>query len=378
MEVIFCTNLPSPYRVDFFNEFGKYCDLTVLYERHSSSERDKAWRGERATNFKEVYLELKLVGVDRARGGALRRYIMHHPSDVLIFTNYVSPATMEAILWCRLHNRQYYIEYDGGFNKKDGFLKSILKRILLKGAKGHLTTADEHINYLKSLGIPQDKIYKYPFTSVREKDIIEPSGTTKELKNEIRNRLGITESKVVLSVGRFSYDMGYGKGYDVLLKVASLCSSSIGFYIVGDNPTEEFVKMKSDMKLENVHYVGFKSKDELSEYYLVSDLFILLTRGDVWGLVVNEAMSYGLPIITSKYCVAGLELVKERKNGYVVNLDDISDIVEKTNNIVDNFEVAQTMGRTSLEIINDYTIENMALAHKRILIDSTKSCSSNA
>lgn len=369
-KIIFCTNLPSPYRVDFFNEFGKYCDLTVLYERHSSSERDKAWRGERATNFKEVYLELKLVGVDRARGGALRRYIKHHPSDVLIFTNYVSPATMEAILWCRLHNRRYYIEYDGGFNKKDGILKSILKRILLKDAKGHLTTADEHINYLKSLGIPQDKIYKYPFTSVREKDIIEPSGTTKELKNEIRNRLGITESKVVLSVGRFSYDMGYGKGYDVLLKVASLCSSSIGFYIVGDNPTEEFVKMKSDMKLENVHYVGFKSKDELSEYYLVSDLFILLTRGDVWGLVVNEAMSYGLPIITSKYCVAGLELVKERKNGYVVNLDDILGIVEKTNNIVDNFEVAQIMGRTSLEIINDYTIENMALAHKRIIIDS--------
>ena len=369
-KIIFCTNLPSPYRVDFFNEFGKYCDLTVLYERHSSSERDKAWRGERATNFKEVYLELKLVGVDRARGGALRRYIKHHPSDVLIFTNYASPATMEAILWCRLHNRRYYIEYDGGFNIKDGILKSILKRILLKDAKGHLTTADEHINYLKSLGIPQDKIYKYPFTSVREKDIIEPSGTTKELKNEIRNRLGITESKVVLSVGRFSYDMGYGKGYDVLLKVASLCSSSIGFYIVGDNPTEEFVKMKSDMKLENVHYVGFKSKDELSEYYLVSDLFILLTRGDVWGLVVNEAMSYGLPIITSKYCVAGLELVKERKNGYVVNLDDILGIVEKTNNIVDNFEVAQIMGRTSLEIINDYTIENMALAHKRIIIDS--------
>lgn len=370
IKVIFCTNLPSPYRVDFFNEFGKYCDLTVLYERHFSSERDKAWRGENATNFKEVYLDLKLLGVDRARGSALRRYIKHHPSDVLIFTNYVSPATMEAILWCRLHGRQYYIEYDGGFNKKDGFLKGILKRILLKGAVAHLTTAGEHINYLKSLGIPQDKIYKYPFTSIREKDILEPSEINQELKNEIKKKLGITDPKVVLSVGRFSYDRGYGKGYDVLLKVASQCPSSIGFYIVGDNPTEEFIKMKSDMQLDNVHFVGFKSKKDLLEYYIASDLFVLLSRGDVWGLVINEAMSFGLPIISSNLCIAGMELIEEGENGYVVNLNDISDIQEKINKVVDDNQTILSMRNKSVEIIKDYTIEKMALAHKRIIIDS--------
>lgn len=81
-KVIFCTNLPSPYRVDFFNEFGKYCDLTVLYERHSSSERNAAWKGTGAENFKEVYLDLQLVGVDRSKGPALKNYIKEHLSDV--------------------------------------------------------------------------------------------------------------------------------------------------------------------------------------------------------------------------------------------------------------------------------------------------------
>ena len=366
-KVLFCTNLPSPYRVDFFNEFGKYVDLTVVYERHTSSERDAAWKGTAAMNFKEIYLEAKLVNTDKSRGSSLRKFIASHKSDILILTNYSSPSVMEAIVYCRLFNIPYYMEHDGGFNKKDSFFNRMVKKFLLGGAKGHLTTADEHINYLKSLGIPQDKIYKYPFTSIREKDILEPSGINQELKNEIKKKLGITDPKVVLSVGRFSYDRGYGKGYDVLLKVASQCPSSIGFYIVGDNPTEEFIKMKSDMQLDNVHFVGFKSKKDLLEYYIASDLFVLLSRGDVWGLVINEAMSFGLPIISSNLCIAGMELIEEGENGYVVNLNDISDIQEKISKVVDDNQTILSMRNKSVEIIKDYTIEKMAKVHMDIL-----------
>ena len=374
MKIIFCTNVPSPYRVDFFNELGKYCDLTVLYERHSSSERDKAWHGENAANFKEIYLDLELVGVDRARGGALRRYIKHHPSDVLIFTNYVSPATMEAILRCRLHNRQYYIEYDGGFNKKDGFLKSILKRILLKGAKGHLTTADEHINYLKSLGIPQDKIHKYPFTSVREKDIIEPSGVTKEQKNEIKKKLGIGEKKVVLAVGQ----MIFRKGIDILLKASVGLDDNIGIYIIGGKPKPEILVLKENLGLNNVHFVDFKVKDELAKYYLAADVFVFPTREDIWGLVVNEAMAYGLPIVSSHRSIAAQEMVVNGVNGIMAEAENPHSFHNAIKKILDSPLLAEEMKNSIERRIREYTIEKMALTHKRILIDSIKACSSNA
>lgn len=371
--ILFCTNLPSPYRVDFFNEFGKYCDLTVLYERHSSSERDKAWRGENAANFKEIYLDLELVGVDRARGGALRRYIKHHPSDVLIFTNYVSPATMEAILWCRLHNRQYYIEYDGGFNKKDGFLQGIFKRILLKGAVRHLTTADEHINYLKSLGIPQDKIYKYPFTSIREKDILEPSEINQELKNEIKRRIGITEPKVVLTVGQ----MIYRKGIDILLKASVGLGDGVGIYIIGGKAEEEILELKENLGLNNVHFVDFKIKNELVKYYFAADVFVFPTREDIWGLVVNEAMAYGLPIVSSHRSIAAQEMVVNGVNGIMAEAENPHSFHNAIKKILDSPLLAEEMKNSSLRRIRDYTIEKMALAHKRILIDSSKSCSSN-
>lgn len=366
-KVIFCTNLPSPYRVDFFNELGKYCILTVLYERHSSAERNVAWKGVRAENFKEIFLELKSVDVDRSKGSALRKYIKEHQADVLIFTNYVSLATIEAIIWCRLHRRKYYIEYDGGFNKKDSFAKGLLKKFLLKGAEGHLTTADEHIKYLKSLGIDKSKIHKYPFTSISEKDIAEANTLTANGRNYFKQKLAISEQKMILTIGRFSYDRGYGKGYDVLMRLAERLGPSVGVYIIGDEPTQEFIDWKAERELKQVHFVPFKSKKELADYYGAADLFMMLSRGDVWGLVINEAMAFGLPIITSDKCIAGLELVSNGENGHIVDIEDIDLVEDKAKQLLKDEDLLVEMGKNSYLKILKYTIETMATSHQSIL-----------
>lgn len=367
-KVIFCTNIPSPYRVDFFNEFGKYCDLTVLYERHSSSERNDAWKGSSAQNFNEVYLDLTPVGVDRARGPALKNYIKTHVCDILIFTNYVSPATMEAIVWCRIHGRRYYIEYDGGFNKKDNLLKGLLKKFLLKGAIGHFTTADEHIRYLKSLGINETNIFKYPFTSISEDDIAVANVLTTKGRDFYKRRLGISEKTMILTVGRFSYDNGYGKGFDILMKLAEYLDPSVGIYIVGDKPTAEFAQWKNSKNLEHVHFVGFKDKTDLAEYYAAANIFTILSRGDVWGLVVNEAMSYGLPIITSDKCIAGIELVQDGVNGYIVNLDDFNYLKCKFEQLLSNENQMEALGRNSFLSIAAYTYKHMVNKHLQIFM----------
>lgn len=366
-KVIFCTNLPSPYRVDFFNEFGKYCDLTVLYERHSSAERNAAWKGTDAAVFKEIYLELHLVGVDRSKGSTLKNYLKEHQSDILIFTNYVSPATMEAITWCRLHGRKYYIEYDGGFNKKDSFIKCLLKKCLLKGATGHLTTADEHIKYLRSLGIKDSQIFKYPFISISEKDIATANILTAKGRDYFKQKLEVTEEKMILSVGRFSYEKGYGKGYDILMRLAEYLNPSIGIYIVGDEPTQEFVDWKKEKNLVHVHFVGFKEKKDLAEYYAAADLFTILSRGDVWGLVVNEAMTYGLPIISSNLCIAGTELVKDGENGFVVDLEDFETLKKLFSELISDDTRLKAYGKSSYLKIAKHTFDQMVEYHNIIL-----------
>ncbi len=322
-KVIFCTNLPSPYRVDFFNELGKYCDLTVLYERHNSAERNAAWKGTDAKNFKEVYLALQLVGVDRSKGSALKNYIKDHESEFLIFTNYVSPATMQAIVWFRLHGRQYYIEYDGGFNKKDTLLKSVLKKFLLKGAIGHLTTADEHIRYLKSLGIADARIYKYPFTSISEQDIVDANVLTFDGRTYFKRKLGIKETKVVLSVGLFLHEEKYTDDYGVLMHFAESLDSSVGIYVVVEH-AQNLPLDCNKVSVGNIHFIVAEGNNNLSEFYAAADLFTILSCGEGCGQVLNEAMAYGLPIISSNQCIAGTELVDNGENGYILDLEDFN------------------------------------------------------
>ena len=58
------------------------------------------------------------------------------------------------------------------------------------------------------------------------------------------------------------------------------------------------------------------------------------TREDIWGLVINEALAAGLPVITTNRCGAGLELIKNNENGFLVNVEDIDELYEKILNNV--------------------------------------------
>lgn len=362
-KVILCTNIPAPYSVDFYNELGKYCDLTVLYERYTSAERDAAWVGDKAINFKEVYLKLTHFGVEQARGGALRKYIKHHKSDVLIFANYASPASLEAIIWCRLNKRKYVISWDGGFYKEEPLLKKLLKKIILCGAEKHLISCDELKKYLFSLGVPQYRIYKYPFTSIRENDIVNIEDVTLEEKMRFRRELGIEEKNVVLSVGQ----MIPRKGIDILIKAAVGLNNSVGVYIVGGEPSKEMVELKEQLKLSNVHFVDFKVKEELKKYYSAADVFVFPTREDIWGLVVNEAMSRGLPVISSNRSIAAQEMIIDGENGFMVEPENEKSLHNAILTFLNDDSISANMFKNCLKISKEYTIEAMAKSQAEIL-----------
>lgn len=367
--ILFCTNLPSPYRVDFFNELGKFCNLTVCYERKTASDRDKKWISSQAVTYKEVYLDLKPVGTDTSRGSALRKYIAAHPCDILIMTGYVSPACMEAIAYCRIKRIPYWIEYDGGFNKSESLPKRLLKKFLLGHAVGHLTTSDEHIAYLRALDIPPERIHKYPFTSVSQAETLQVPPTPEE-KADLREKLHLSEEKVVVSVGRFNYQEGEGKGFDLLFRIAEELRD-VSFYIIGDEPTDRFVNWKREKNLSNMHFIPFKVRKDLFEYYRAADMMVLLTRGDVWGLVVNESMANGLPVITTDRCIAGLEMVRNGVNGYIVPADDWHEALERINTFFAD-KTNDRFGEKCLETARRYTIERMAQRHMEILSDIQK------
>lgn len=358
LKILFLTNIPSPYRVLFFNELGKMCDLTVLYQKSESTERNSEWFAKSENTYKSVFLEGKSIGVDNALCPSVIKYLRNNYNAIIICGN-ASPTEILAIEWCKLRHIPYCIEGDGAFAKTGHGFKEKLKKHLITGGALFFSTCEEHDKYYTHYGATPSKVIRYRFSSLLEEDILSEM-MSKEEKIALRSELGMKEKYIVLAVGQFIYR----KGFDVLLEAATQFSSSIGVYIVGDNPTEEYLSFVRDNSLENVHFEGFKIKDELKKYYKAADIFVLPTREDIWGLVVNEAMAYGLPVVTTDRCNAGLELIQNGVNGYIVPVDSSLDI---RNAIIKALSNKEIMGIAALDKIKEYTIENMAKDHIRIL-----------
>ena len=100
---------------------------------------------------------------------------------------------------------------------------------------------------------------------------------------------------------------------------------------------------------------------------MASDVFVLPTREDIWGLVVNEALAFGLPVITTDSCVAGLELIINEENGFIVPVDDEITLGRTIQNVVQDPKKLTTMSKISLESVERYTIEQMAREHFNII-----------
>lgn len=362
MKLLFLTNVPSPYRVDFFNELGKYCDLTVLFEKKTSTERDESWKHYKFNTFKGVFLKGKSTSVDTAFCPEVIKYIKDRSFNRIICATFTSPTGIYAIQYMKRHHISYYLECDGGFAKNGKGIKEKIKRYFITGAEGYFSTGRTCDEYYCTYGADPKKIIRYPFSSLKNFDIIDFPISLDE-KGKLRNKLGIQEKKVVLTVGQFIHR----KGFDILLHAMANIPKSIGVYFVGGKPTEEYLEMKRKYDLTNAHFVGFKSKEELADYYKAADVFVLPTREDIWGLVVEEAMAYGLPVISTDNCAAALELIESGENGYIIPVEDSQSLTTDIKTIVNDDSRQKIFSKNSLNKIQDYTIEKMVKRHLEVL-----------
>ena len=339
----------------------------MTFEGRTATDRDEKWRAAESKNFKAQFMKGIRTKSDQFLCLEIIK-VIESGFDRIIVGGYSTPTAILAIEYMRLHKTPFWIEADGGLISQDSPLKYRVKRHFISAASGWLSSGKMTTKYLVHYGADESKVHVYPFSSLREQDILKQVPSTEE-KMIMRQKLKL-RGKIILSVGRFSYLGGYGKGFDILLKAMQVCTEGYTLCIVGDEPTQEFVEMKNNMKLDNVVFVGFKTKEELKDYYIAADVFCLQTRGDVWGLVVNEAMAYGLPVITTDKCVAGMELIEDDKNGYVIPVEDYELLAEKIMKIGGNKQLQRNMSCYALQTVKSYTIEKMTLVHKKLLGES--------
>lgn len=365
MKVLFLANIPSPYRVDFFQELGKLCDLTVLYELRKAKDRDESWESKlKDKSYHEIFLKPVLRQASSAWCPSVVHYLKDRSYDIIVVGVYSTPTGMQAVRYLKKHRIPYFINCDGGmisYGEKNS--KKRLKTYLIGGAAGYLSTGAASDEYLMYYGAEKEKLFRYPFTSLRQEDLPERTATREE-KERLREKIGIREEKMIVAVGNFIPR----KGFDILLRAAGRMNRACGIYIIGGEETEEYRAIREEERLEHVHYVSFLQKEELQEYYRAADLFVLPTREDIWGLVINEAMAAGLPVITTQRCVAGVEMLDAE---YLVPVEDEQLLAEKITSLLDNEEKLSKAAEDNLRKSREYTIENMAKEHLRIFYENT-------
>lgn len=359
LRVLYTTNLPVPYRMDFFNELGKLCRLRVLFERTSAETRNREWMTKQARWFEPVFLPGVPIREDGAFCPSLLTHLKPKEFDAIIVGGYSTPSGMLTIELLRACRTPFFLNCDGGFIKADGVLMGALKRRYVNSAEWGLASGSAAALFLRHYGPEIKAVYTYPFSSVLKEDVAtEPVPKTR--KQRLREALGIPGTRMALCVGRYLPV----KGFDLAIDAWRGMLDADSLVLVGSGPeAAAYHRRVRKYGLHNVHILDFKQKRNLWKYYDAADVLLFPTRGDVWGLVVNEALARGLPVVTTERCGGARDMLADGACGTIVPSDDVEALRNATAGILDSSVTRSRMASAALAVAGRYTIESMASRH---------------
>ncbi len=283
--------------------------------------------------------------------------------DLVITPGWNSPSYLFVALISKLLGIKTVISVDSTeFDNKRTVLKETVKKIILKLYDASFTYGKASSDYVEKLGMNPDRI----FVKLNAVNKIAIEKLYEENKNDFRVLKGSLKLKPYnfLCVGRLSPE----KNIETLvkafknLKVNSTRAELWGLIIVGDGPLMNKLKnMVDEYNIPDVVFVGGKPWNETIPYYFLSDVFVLPSISEPWGLVVNEAMICGLPVIVSCKAGASFDLVIEGENGFTFEPTDVDMLTNIMRKFIDGEVDIKQMGLRSKEIIKNYTPQNVAV-----------------
>lgn len=356
MKILFVFNHPAPYKVDFFNELAKEVDLTVFFERKKEKDRVKDFY---KTNYK--FHAIFSTGLSFGNGNSYTKEVIktiqNGNFDLIIMNGYHTLTEMKTIDFLRKYRVPYVLYINGGIIKnKEPSLKKKLKQKYISNADLYFSPDTNSNKYLIYYGAAKEKIINYPYSTIYKKEVLNAPLTILD-KQALKTELNIPYDKIVISCGQFIKR----KNYELLIEQWKDVSPNIHLIIIGGGKLKKsYLQLIKKYKLNNVHIFDFMKQDLLFKYFQVSDLFIFPSKEDIYGHVINEAMSQGLPILSSKFVNASLNLIKEDTNGYFYDYNNKDELINKINLILNK---EKQMSEKAIETAKNYTIEKMTQFH---------------
>lgn len=260
--------------------------------------------------------------------------------DFVVINGYVGVEQTAAILYCQKHGIKYAIESDTPLHIPHNKIKALGKKLYLRkllrnrycyGFPGGTPQKENLVYY----GIPEEKNYIMPMSVSRER--ILNAAALFPTKESLKSELGLEGKTIFLFVGRVAPEKNVGL---LLESFATLKSKreDIALVIVGDGTEAEALKQKTKRDaIKDVLFAGYVVFPELIKYYKIADVLVLPSVHEPWGLVVNEAMTMGLPVMVSNQVGCREDLLKGLQRTMIFQCDDRTELSDKMELLLENY-----------------------------------------
>lgn len=225
-------------------------------------------------------------------------------------------------------------------------------KAFLNQVDAFLTIGTRNKEFYLSLGITTERMFHCPYT-VDNEFFRNRVGDGKE---KIRERLGLPIDRILfLGVGHLTPRKG---AHDLLCAYGQMGSYKRAAMVwVGDGAERTKLERQRDSLPPDaqVIFAGFKNQSELPNYYAAADVFVLPSYEETWGLAINEAMNFALPIVTTDKVGAAIDLVNPGINGFIYPVGDVKKLTEILESLIDG-ECRSTLGEASLSRIKRWSM----------------------
>ncbi|CAO6124620.1 RfaG Glycosyltransferase [Candidatus Pelagibacterales bacterium] len=345
---IFTTHLIQ-YQIPLFKKLAKIIDLHVFFgsKQGLSSYHDKDFNKQIKWNIPLIkgykYSILKnsnKISLDSFffNSSGIKEAIKKN-FDKVIILGWNNIFYLKTFFWCLYYSSEIIIRSENNLYKKQPLFKKILKEIILriffKFINSFISIGSLNEEFYKYYGVKKNKIFRAPYSiddNFFKKNIVRNKQKWKK-NNNISN-----QAKIFLFVGKLIKR----KRVLDLIKVAQSkkLNNNSYFLIIGDGPLKKKLLQKiNNLKLNNISILGFKSQNQLRFYYSLADVLILPSEYETWGLVINEAMSAGVPCIVSDSCGAAKDMIIKYKTGFQYKNGNINQLIKLINLIINNKDI---------------------------------------
>lgn len=352
----------APYRIPVFEELAKnpLVDLKVFY--CAETHRHRNWEVKSCKSYDYTVLPgmcIRAGGFNCHLNPSIVWKLLHGNYDVVILGGCCDLTTQLAFIVSKLAKIPLILWSEGitSAQSKLGKLASPFTDHIVASVDAVVVPGELSRQYHIMCGAMPERVFIAP-SIVDNEFYIEQYNRLHPKKKQLKKDRGIRHNKVILYVGQLIER----KGIQYLISAYELLKRDYNdacLVIVGDGPLKDKLQeVCIEQNIDDVIFTGWVSEKEKVIYYSIADVFVLPTLEDVWGLVVNEAMCCGLPIITTNAAGCSIDLVENGYNGFIVNSGDVEQLYYALLNTFENPVEHDQMGIRSLEKIQrDFSVD---------------------